>query len=286
MILVTGATGQLGSSVIKKLLKHMPANEIVAFARDENKAEDLMKKGIEVRYGTFEDTDSLDRAMIGIEKTLLISTIDHHRLQQHKNVVDAAKKAGVKHILYTSATIKNVETSAIKDLMESHFQTEDYIKKSGLKYTFMRNSLYMDVIPFYVGKNVLEIGVILPAGKGKVAYTLRREIGEATANVLLQNGHENKIYDITGSELYAYEDIAKALSELSGKSITYTDIEPTKLLEQLKQAGTPELVAKVIIGFATDIKNHQFEIVSEDMENLLKRKPTPLKKALKELYNL
>ena len=285
MILVTGTTGHLGSAVIKQLLKHTPANKIVAFARDEHKAKHLTEKGIEVRYGTFEDTYSLDGAMQGIEKVLLISTIDHHRLQQHKNVVDAAKRAGVKHILYTSASIKNVNTSAIKAIMESHFQTEDYIKRSGLKYTFLRNTLYTDVIPFYIGKKVLEIGVFLPAGNGKVAYALRREMGEATANALLQNGHENKIYEITGSELYSYEDVAKVLSELSGKSIAYTDIEPSKLSEQLKQAGNSELVAAVIIGFATDIKNHQFEIVSKDLENLLERKPTALKEALKELYN-
>lgn len=285
MILVTGTTGHLGSAVIKQLLKHTPANKIVAFARDEHKAKHLTEKGIEVRYGTFEDTYSLDGAMQGIEKVLLISTIDHHRLQQHKNVVDAAKRAGVKHILYTSASIKNVNTSAIKAIMESHFQTEDYIKRSGLKYTFLRNTLYTDVIPFYIGKKVLETGVFLPAGNGKVAYALRREMGEATANALLQNGHENKIYEITGSELYSYEDVAKVLSELSGKSIAYTDIEPSKLSEQLKQAGNSELVAAVIIGFATDIKNHQFEIVSKDLENLLERKPTALKEALKELYN-
>ena len=285
MILVTGTTGHLGSAVIKQLLKHTSANKIVAFARDEHKAKHLTEKGIEVRYGTFEDTYSLDGAMQGIEKVLLISTIDHHRLQQHKNVVDAAKRAGVKHILYTSASIKNVNTSAIKAIMESHFQTEDYIKRSGLKYTFLRNTLYTDVIPFYIGKKVLETGVFLPAGNGKVAYALRREMGEATANALLQNGHENKIYEITGSELYSYEDVAKALSELSGKSIAYTDIEPTKLSEQLKQAGNSELVAAVIIGFATDIKNHLFEIVSKDLENLLERKPTALKEALKELYN-
>src|SRR5690606_6739375 len=247
MILVTGTTGHLGSAVIKQLLKHTPANKIVAFARDEHKAKHLTEKGIEVRYGTFEDTYSLDGAMQGIEKVLLISTIDHHRLQQHKNVVDAAKRAGVKHILYTSASIKNVDTSAIKAIMESHFQTEDYIKRSGLKYTFLRNTLYTDVIPFYIGKKVLETGVFLPAGNGKVAYALRREMGEATANALLQNGHENKIYEITGSELYSYEDVAKALSELSGKSIAYTDIEPAKLSEQLKQAGNSELVAAVII---------------------------------------
>lgn len=284
MILVTGGTGHLGSATIEHLLKNTSANNIVVFARDENKAKHLIEKGIEVRIGTFDDVTSIDKAMQGIDKVLLISTIDHHRFQQHQNVVEAAKKAGVKHILYTSVSLRDVNTSAIKTLMESHYQTEDYIKTSGLKYTLLRNTLYTDVIPFYIGEKVLDTGVFLPAGDGKVAYALRREMGEAAANVLLQDGNENKTYEITGSELYSYEDVAKALSELSGIDLAYTDIEPAIFSEQLKQVGTPEFVGSLIIGFATDIKNHQFEIVSKDLENLLGREPATLKEALKEVY--
>lgn len=284
MILVTGGTGHLGSATIEHLLKNTSANNIVVFARDKDKAKHLIEKGIEVRIGTFDDVTSLDKAMQGIDKVLLISTIDHHRFQQHQNVVEAAKRAGVKHILYTSVSLRNVNTSAIKTLMESHFQTEDYIKASGLKYTLLRNTLYTDVIPFYIGEKVLDTGVFLPAGEGKVAYALRREMGEAAANVLLQEGHENKTYEFTGSELYSYEDVAKALSELSGIDLAYTDIEPAIFSEQLKQVETPEFVGSVIIGFATDIKNHQFEIVGKDLENLLGREPATLKEALKEVY--
>lgn len=286
MILVTGATGHLGISVVEQLLKHTSANNIVAFARDENKAKHLKEKGIEVRIGTFDDKDSLDNAMRGIEKVLLISTIDHHRLQQHQNVVDAAKNADVKHILYTGVSLKDVNNSAIKVLMESHFQTEEYIKESGLNYTFLRNTLYTDVIPSFVGEKVFETGIYLPAGNGKVPYALRREMGEAAANVLLGNGHENKVYEITGSELYSYTDVATALSELSNKNVVYTDVDAEELTEQLKQIGVPEFAIFLTVGFGTETKNHQFENVSKDLENLLGRKPVVLKDALKELYNL
>lgn len=284
MILITGATGHLGAATMEQLLENTVTKNIIAFARDENKAKSLKEQGIEVRIGNFDDTASLDKAMQGIEKVLLISTMDHHRLQQHKNVVDAAKKAGVRHIVYTSVLIKDINTSAVKMILESHFQTEDYIKESGLKYTFLRNSLYADMIPIYVGDKVFEIGINLPAGNGKVAYALRREMGEAAANVLLQNGHENKAYEITGSELYSFGDIAKAFSELSGKHITYADIEAAKLAEQLQQAGVPEALRFIIHGFVTDTKNHQFENTSRDLEHLLGRRPVALTEALKELY--
>lgn len=286
MILVTGATGHLGTATITQLLANTPPNNIVAFARDEGKTQHLKQKGIEVRFGNFEDTASLDTAMQGIEKVLLISTIDHHRYQQHQNVVNAAKKANVKHIAYTGVTLKDANTSAVKLLMDSHFQTEDYIKASGLAYTFLRNSLYADVIPMYVGEKVFDTGIYLPAGNGKVAYALRKEMGEAAANILLQNGHENKTYQITGSKLYSYQDVANELSLLSGKTVNYTDADATIFSNKLKEYGVPETSIIIALGFSADIKNGQYEIVSKDLEKLLGREPKSLKDSLKEIYNL
>ncbi|QPH38696.1 SDR family oxidoreductase [Pedobacter endophyticus] len=284
MILVTGATGHLGSAIVAQLLEKIPANEIVGLARSKEKAEVLREKGVRISIGNLDDAASLKKATEGIEKIVLISTIDHHRYQQHKNLIDAAKKSGVKHIAYTSAYIKDVATSPVKAHLESHFQTEDYLKERGLTYSIFRNSLYMDMIPVYVSDKVFEEGIFLPAGDGKVAYALRREMGEAIANELVQNNGENKNYELTGAELYSYEDIAQALTELSGKEITYTNADPVKFSEILKQLGVPERMVMVASGFTTDIRNHQYEIISNDLEYLLGRKPALLKQALQELY--
>lgn len=286
MILITGATGHLGAATITHLLKNTVADNIVAFARDENKAKFLKEKGIEVRMGTFDDLPSLERAVQGVEKVLLISGTDPNRLQQHKNVVDAATKAGVKQLVYTGFSLKDINASAAKQLNEDIFQTENYIKESGLTYTILRNTLYADGIPLFVGEGVFETGIILPAGNGKVPFALRKEMGEATANVLLQDGHENKTYEITGNELYSYTDVAKILSELTGKDIVYRDADATTFSDRLKQAGVPEFVVLLITGIATDIKNKQFEIISKDLEDLLGRKPASLKAALKAIYRL
>lgn len=285
MILVTGATGHLGTATVDHLLKKTKADKIVALARSEEKGKALVDKGVKVRIGDFEDMASLESAMQGIEKVLLISTVDPKRLQQHKNVVDAAKKAGVRHIAYTGVSMKDLSTSAIIGLMGSHFQTEDYIRDSGLAFTFLRNTLYTDMTPFFVGEQVFETGIYLPAGTGRVPFALRNEMGEATANVLLQDGHENKTYEITGSKLYAYEDIASELSSLSGKTVTYTDANATDYADKLKQLGVPEYVIFMLGGFAADIKNKHFEIVSSDLESLLGRKPASLKEGLKLVYN-
>jgi NAD(P)H dehydrogenase (quinone) len=287
MILVTGATGQLGTAVIKNLLKKTSANEIAALVRDESKAAALKEQGVDIRVGSYDDTVSLDKSMQGIEKVLLIAGTDEdNRLRQHQNVVNAAKKAGVQCIAYTSRALKDRNT-LVNKLMEGHFQTEDYIKECGLDYTLFRNILYMDTIPQFVGgEKVFEMGLNLPTGQGRVPFALRSEMGEAIANALLESGGGNRIYTLTGSESYSYEDVAATLTDLSGKEVNYTPTERSVFAAQMKDRGTPELMVQRVVGFLTDIKNGQEAEVSPDLENLLGRKPASLKQGLKVLFNL
>ena len=285
-ILVTGATGKLGKTVIETLLKKLPANQIVALARDEAKAADLKAKGVDIRLGDYDDKASLDNAMQGVEKVLLISGGSaKNGLEQHFNVVDAAKKAGVKCIAYTGRCLKDRNTLA-NQMMKRHFETEDYIKDSGLNYILFRNILYMDSIPFYAGEKVLDIGIYLPAGDGKASYALRSDMGEAIGNVLAGNDCSNRTYNFTGTETYSFYDVATALTELSGKKVNYTPVDAETYKEHTTKAGMPPFVSGMIIGFTTDIKNGQEGTVSSDLENALGHKPAPLKEGLKILFNL
>ena len=286
MILVTGATGQLGTAVVKNLLKNTSANQIAALVRDESKASALKEKGVDIWVGSYDDTASLDQAMHGIEKVLLIAgTNEDNRLQQHQNVVDAAKKAEVQCIAYTSRTLKDRNTLANK-LMDGHFQTEDYIKQCGLNYTIFRNVLYMDTIPQFVGERVFDTGINLPTGRGRVPFALRSEMGEAIANALLDSDRSNRIYKLTGSESYSFDDVAATLSDLSGKEVDYTPAEKAAFEAQMRERGVPETMVQRVVGFLTDIKNGQEEEVSPDLENLLGRSPASLKEGLKVLFNL
>ena len=286
MILITGATGQLGGAVIQQLLTKTPASQIAAFVRDAGKAAGLQEKGVSIRVGTYDDVDSLNHAMQGIEKVLLIAGGDAaNALEQHQNVVDAAKKAGVKCIAYTGRSLKDPGT-LVNQLMNRHFQTEDYIKESGLRYILFRNILYMDVLPMFVGQQVFDTGINVPAGSGEVAFALRSEMGEAIANVLLEGDCDNRTYNFTGAEAYSFYDVAQALSELSGKEVTYTPIEPAEFEERMKSRGIPEFMIPRMVGFITDIKNGQEESVSSDLENKIRRKPTTLKEGCKILFNV
>lgn len=286
MILITGATGQLGSSVISQLSKTTSKDQFAIFARDETKASKYKEQGIEVRIGDFNQISTLGHAFEGVTKLLLISTMDLNRLEQHKNVIDAAKMAGVKHIIYTGLAIQNIETSNVKDLMQSHFDTEHYIQASGLDFTFVRNTMYTDAIPLIVGEKVFEQGVYLPGGDGKVPYALRREMGEAIANLLIQYGHENKTYNITGDVSYSYADIAQTLSQISNKNINYINADEAQFEQLLKDIQLPEFLIYLTKGTVVDIKQHQYEINSSDLKTLLGRSPLDLKSALKELYQI
>lgn len=286
MILVTGATGQLGSSVISQLNKVSSKDQFAIFARDEKKAIKYKEQGIEVRLGDFNQISSLGHAFEGITKLLLISTMEFNRFEQHKNVIDAAKIAGVKHIIYTGLAIQDIETSNVKDLMQSHFDTEKYIQASGLDFTFARNTMYTDAIPQIIGEAVFDTGIYLSGGDGKVPYALRREMGEAIANILVQDNHENKTYNITGDIAYSYADIAQTLGELSHKKIDYIDLDETVYEQFLIDLHLPEFLVYLTKGTVVDIKQHQYEVNNSDLKTLLGRPPLDLKSALKELYKL
>lgn len=286
-ILVTGATGHLGKSVIETLLRKITSSQISIITRNEEKRAEFQTKGFDAFLGSYDDVVSLEKAMDGVDTVLLISAGDQgDRMQEHKNVVDVAKKMGVKSIAYTSRCLRDRSTLANK-LMVEHFETEDYIKASGLNYIYFRNILYMDAIPQFIGGKVaLDRGIFLPAGNGKVSFALRSEMGEAMANVLLNEDCNDKIYNFTGNKLYSFYDIAIALTELSGKEVKYTDVEKDVFEDSMKQRNVLKPMIQKIVDFITDIKNNQEAHIYDDLEIKLGRKPATLKEGLKILFQL
>lgn len=285
MILVTGATGHLGQSVVQQLKQHLSKNEFAVLARNKDKAKSYINEHIEVRLADFNEPQTLEDTFKGIDKLLLISTMEQNRFEQHQHVIDAAKKSGVKHIVYTSLAIQNIETSAVKDLMISHFQTEEYIKQSGLTYTILRNTMYAEAIPQIIGERALEMGIHVAGGDGKVPYVLRAELGEATANLLMQNGHENQTYDFVGSHAYSYQDIAELLSKIKAEKVDYQELNNDAYRELLKNIGLPEFLIYLTHGTVLDIQQHQYEVHSPILEELLGRPSTALDQYLQRVYS-
>ena len=288
-IVITGATGYLGNATIEFLLnKGVEAGRISALIRNAEKAEALKNKGVNLKIGDYDNYASLVEAFKGADKLLFISASDvHRRLTQHENVIKAAKEAGVKHVVYTSIERKNeTEQSPLWIVTEAHLKTEKWLKESGLAYTFLKNNLYMDYIPVFIGEQVLETSTIyLPAGNGKVSAALRAEYAEATANVLISAGHENKAYDFTNVEAYNYNDVARYISEITGKTIQYVSPDADGFTQALTGAGVPAEAVGVISSFAIAQDQGELDFTSTDLENLLGRKPTTLKPYLETVYS-
>lgn len=286
-ILVTGVTGGLGSAVVKFLLEKTAASNISVLVRDAAKVEDLKSKGVNIIVGDYNNYDSLVAAFSGIDKLYFVSGNDiANRIPQHENVVKAATQAGVKHVVYTSFQRKNeTATSPIAFVAEGHLKTEEWLKASGLAYTILKHGLYTDLLPMFVGEQVLETGVIYqPAGDGKTAFAWREDMAEAGANVLTSEGHEHKIYDITGAKTYFYQDIANIISGISGKQIVYVSPSIEEFTKTLTEAGVPAQYIGLFAGFSGAIKDGEFDEVSSDLADLLGRTPLDVETFLKGVY--
>lgn len=288
-IFITGATGQFGAATINFLLtKGVPANSITALIRDESKAKDLIGKGINLKKGDYNDYTSLVEAFKGNDTLLLVSGNDlANRGKQQENAVKAAKEAGVKRIVYTSFDRKNeTTTSPITMIAESHLSTEKFIKASGLNYTILKNNLYMDILPMFMGEKAVETGVIYqPAGEGKAAYLLRNDMAEIAANVLTGEGHENKEYTLAADKAYSYGEIAKLMSEVTGKTINHVSPTKEEFIKTLTEAKVPSEFIHLFAGFSEAKKQGEFDQVTTTAETLLGRKPTLMGDYLKGVYS-
>lgn len=285
MILTTGATGQLGSAVVERLLQRTDPSGIAVLVRDPDKAADLAARGVSVRVADYDDTGGLEQAMKGIDRVLLIpGTAPQQRVQQHQNVIDAAVTAEVALLGFASRSLRNIEGSE-NGLMSDYFETEDRIRRSGLTHVLFRNALYLDTLPQFVGgPQVFDTGVRLPTEDGRGAYALRREMGEALANGMLDHADGNRTYVVAAPEAYSFDDVAAALSELAGRPVAYTRITEEEWVTTAVDRGLPEPVARRAAGFFADIRDHQLDETSTDLEDLLGRRPTHLVDGLRELF--
>jgi len=285
-ILVTGATGGLGRAVVDNLLKTVSPGTISVLVRDPAKAADLQAQGVALKQGDYNDYASLVAAFAGVEKLFLVSSNDiPNRVPQHTNAVRAAKEAGVQHVVYTSFQRKTEDASSpLAVIAEAHLATEKLLKASGLPYTILKNSLYLDVLPLFMGP-VLETGTIyLPAGEGKMSCASRADMGAAGAAVLTGTGHENQTYELSNDTSYSFHDIANILSDLSGKSIHYVSPTAAEFSAALTAAGVPAEAIQMTASFCVAIERGEFDFPATTLAQLLGHQPESAAAFLKAAY--
>ncbi|QDP40762.1 SDR family oxidoreductase [Radiobacillus deserti] len=281
--LMTGATGKLGSKIVDILLEKVPAKQLAVSVRQPEKAEHLKAKGIEVRQGDFDYPETLDKAFKGIDRLLIISADGDNetRNRQHKNAVEAAARAGVKFIAYTS--IANAKESNMF-LAPPHQVAEEAILKTGIPYSFLRNNWYLENELGTIQGVQAGAPWVTSAGEGKVGWALQQDYAEATAAVLVGAEHDNTIYELSGT-LYTQDELAQTVGEILGKNIPVQHVDDKTYAETMKQAGLPEAILPMLVEIQKGIRNGELAIESNDFEKILGRPETPLKEALTRLLN-
>ncbi len=288
MILVTGATGEYGTHAIHSLIeKGVAPSNISALVRSEEKAYALKEKDVNIKIGDYNDYNSLVEAFKGVDKLLFVSGSEiGTREAQHKNVINAAKEAGVDFIAYTSF-IRHVDAkdSAIGFLQDTHQKTEQWIKDSGIDYTILQNGLYLDILPMFLGENVLNDGILLPAEDGKSNSVLRADLAEAAAHVLTTNGHKNQTYPLVNNEAVTYQEVANQLSSIKGKTVNYTSPKPNTYQTILKENNVPEEYIDMLTSFSVAQAKGELQLENNTLEQFLGRKPKTAQQFISGIYS-
>jgi len=273
---VTGATGQLGRLVVEKLKGKGLANSVVALVRTPEKAADL---GVEVREFDYSNPEKLADALHGIEKLILISGNElGKRTEQHGNVIDAAKKARVKQLVYTS--LLHADRSGLS-LAPEHYATEQALKASGLAYTILRNGWYTENYTGSVGGAVAAGAFIGSAGDGKISSAARADFADAAVAVVSGEGHQNKVYELAGDESFTLAELAAEISKQTGKTIPYNNLPETEYAKILKSFGIPEGFADAIASWDTGASKGDLFDESHQLSNLIGHPTTPLAETVK-----
>lgn len=273
-ILVTGASGHLGRRVVELLLENAQG-EIVAATRNPEKLADFAQRGVSVRYADFDKPETLVEAFAGVDRLLLISTdmlaVPGQRLQQHRNAVHAAEKAGVQHVVYTS--LINPDAESPIPFAGDHRGTEAALAESKLGWTVLRENFYAEVLLGSLPASVQMGQLFSAAGDGKTAYITREDCARAAAAALTSNFEGRRTLDITGPEALSQADLARIVSEISGQPVTYVPITLEVAIQNLVAVGLPQPIAEVYVSIDMAIAEDRYGSVSSSVEDLTGRKP-------------
>ena len=274
MIVITGASGQLGRLVIQSLLTKVPASSIVAAVRNPQKASDLAALGVQVRRADYTDSASLDAAFQGAEKVLLISSSEvGQRLAQHRNAIDAARRAGVSLLAYTS--LLHADTSPL-GLAGEHVATEACLAQAGVPFVLLRNGWYTENYLASIPPALQHGAFIGSAGEGRIASAARADYAEAAAVALTAPDQSGKVYELAGDEAYTLAGFAAELSRQSGKTIPYVDLPESDYKAALVGAGLPEPIAGLLADSDSGASKGGLFDATRQLSALIGRPTTPL----------
>lgn len=282
MIIVTGATGQLGRQIVEGLLTRIPADQVGISVRDPRKAKAFADRGVRVRQGSFTDTDSLAHAFEGASQVLIVSVdkMGEACVRQHRAAIDGAVAAGARRILYTSQMGAGHDSrfQACRD----HAATEDALRASGVPFTSLRNGFYAASAMQFAAHGVESGEIVLPAD-GPVAWTTHADLADAAAAVLADEGRfEGPTPPLTAGQALTFDDIAGIAADVTGRTVTRTTAPDAEFREQLMGHGAPAETADQLLGIFAAARAGEFADVDPTLAALLGREPVALSTVLRE----
>ncbi len=274
MIVVSGASGQLGRRTVQMLLELVDAAEVIAVSRTPDKAADL---GVATRHADFDDPDGLVAAFDGAQRLLLISTdavrTHGYRARQHTNAIRAASRAGVEYVVYTSLTGADRPGHPIGAPMADHAVTERALAESGLAYTVLRNNMYTELL-LYAAPAAVASGVLASnQGAGATGYVTREDCAATAATLLVHGGHSERLLDVTGPAAVTDDQVAAMLSEVTGRRVRHQSLTDEQVVAGAIGHGTPPLIAQMTAGFGRAAREGLFDVVTDVVERVSGRQP-------------
>jgi NAD(P)H dehydrogenase (quinone) len=276
MIVITGATGQLGSLIVASLLERVPAAEMGVSVRDPGRAADLAERGVRVRRGDFSEPNSLADAFEGATQVLIVSAneLGGKAVDAHVAAIDAARAAGAERILYTSH--QGASADSLFAPMRDHAATEAYLAESSIPFTSLRNGFYATTVPFILGQ-ALTTGEIVAPADGPVSWTAPPDLAEAAAIILADPGRfDGPTPPLTAPDVFDLQDVADILTKLTGRTIRRTVADDDEWAAGLAAHGAPEALATMMQGMFRAARRGEFSATSPTLGGLLGRPAVPL----------
>jgi len=282
MIIVTGATGQLGSLIVERLLDLVPAEQVGVSVRDPGKAGDLAKRRVRVRRGDFAEPDSLESAFEGATQILIVSSNARAQggdtLAQHRAAIDAARAAGARRVVYASHMAGSA--SSAFPPMHDHAATEGMLRDAGIAWTALRNGFYAESVRLFLG-DAASSGELAVPQDGKVSWTAHADLAAAAARVLAEEGRfEGPTPPLTAHEALDFGDIAKILTDLSGHPVERRTIADSELEACLAARGMSPAIIAITLGMYRAARAGEFAATDPTLANLIGREPITLREVL------
>lgn len=285
-IVIASASGQLARATAKYALEKVSPDDVILVSRNPDALAGFADRGVTVRYGDYDRPESLPAAFEGADRLLLISLHElGHRVTQHKNAIDAAKAAGVRHIVYTSYIM--VDPACPSTVVPDHLRTHELLENSGLDITYLRNGLYAETPVTQILPPAIDRGMLVDnTDHARGAFVHRDDCAAVAAAVLTSSGHEGATYDVTGPELLSFADLTALAAKVSGRPVGYQSVDDAAFEAGLRAAGVPDDVRGMIVSFGVSLRAGWGEPLTDTVERLTGRPPRPISDLMEQHRSL